>query len=116
VTHYAEALPSQDIDHVALQFTEQYQQANSQDDYYSIQNQLERLQQRRSQQLAENSKLLKPERLTSRSQKQFMCRLMSRKVTIICLRTILVTNHITMVINIIGITQSKGIINTQSPL
>jgi|TARA_B110000240_G_C13397753_1_gene409640 hypothetical protein len=53
VTHYAEALPSQDIDHVALQFTEQYQQANSQDDYYSIQNQLERLQQRRSQQLAE---------------------------------------------------------------
>ena len=53
VTHYAEALPSQDVDYVALEFTEQYQQANSQDDYYSIQNQLERLQQRRSQQLAE---------------------------------------------------------------
>jgi hypothetical protein len=53
VTHYSEALPDQDIDHVALELSEDYSVSNSQDDYYSIQNQLKRLQQRRSQQLVE---------------------------------------------------------------
>jgi len=57
VTHYAEALPSEDVDHVAFEFTENYQAANPQDDYYSIQNQLKRLQQRRSQQRAEKQQV-----------------------------------------------------------
>jgi hypothetical protein len=50
VTHYGETLPSQDVEHVAFEFTQDYQVQNSQDDYYSIQNQLTRLQQQRSQQ------------------------------------------------------------------
>ncbi len=53
LTHYGETLPDQDVDHITFEFTEDYQVANSQDDYYSIQNQLKRLQQRRAQQLAE---------------------------------------------------------------
>ncbi len=53
VTHYGETLPSQDVEHVAFEFTQDYQVPNSQDDYYSIQNQLKRLQQQRSQQRAE---------------------------------------------------------------
>ncbi len=53
MTHYGETLPSEDIDHVAFEFTEDYQVPNSQDDYYSIQNQLKRLQEHRSQQQAE---------------------------------------------------------------
>ncbi|MFK7795295.1 MAG: DUF4124 domain-containing protein [Gammaproteobacteria bacterium] len=53
VTHYGGALPSQDIDHVAFEFTDDYQVPNTQDDYYSIQNQLKRLQERRTQQQAE---------------------------------------------------------------
>ena len=57
VTHYSEALPIQDVDHVAFDITKHYPAANPQDDYYSIQNQLKRLQERRSQQLAEKRQL-----------------------------------------------------------
>ncbi len=53
VTHYSEALPSQNVDHAAFEFTKDYQVTNPQDDYYSIQSQLKRLQQRRSQQRVE---------------------------------------------------------------
>ena len=53
VTHYGETLPSEEIDHVAFEFTDDYPVPNSKDDYYSIQNQLKRLQERRSQQQAE---------------------------------------------------------------
>ncbi|MDW3095437.1 MAG: DUF4124 domain-containing protein [Gammaproteobacteria bacterium] len=59
VTHYSETLPSQDIDHATFEFTEDYQVSNSQDDYYSIQNQLKRLQERRAQQRAEKQQALK---------------------------------------------------------
>lgn len=59
VTHYSETLPSQDIDHATLEFTEDYQVADSQGDYYSIQNQLKRLQERRAQQRAEKQQAVK---------------------------------------------------------
>ena len=57
VTHYSETLPNKNIDHVALEFTQDYQVPNHEDDYYSVQNQLKRLQQRRSQQLAEKKQV-----------------------------------------------------------
>ena len=58
VTHYGEALPSNDIEHVTFEFAnyntfDNDQKPNPQDDYYSIQNQLKRLQDRRTQQLEE---------------------------------------------------------------
>ena len=53
VTHYGEKLPSQDVDYIAFEFTQDYQAPNPQDDYYSIQNQLKRLQEQRTQRLAE---------------------------------------------------------------
>ncbi len=59
VTHYSESLPSQHVDHVAFEFTEDYQVPNTQDDYYSIQNQLKRLQERRSQRRAEKQQAAK---------------------------------------------------------
>ena len=59
VTHYSETLPSQHIEHVAFEFTENYQVPNTQDDYYSIQNQLKRLQERRAQQHAEKQQAMK---------------------------------------------------------
>ena len=58
LTHYTETLPNKDIDHVALDFTQDYPVPNAEDDFYSIQNQLKRLQQRRSQQLAEKQQAL----------------------------------------------------------
>ena len=50
VTHYEEERPHQAIDHVALEFPDEYQVSNPEEDYYSIQNQLKRLQEWRSQQ------------------------------------------------------------------
>ena len=43
VTHYGEVLPDANIEHVAFEFPEQYTTANAADDYYSIQNQLQRM-------------------------------------------------------------------------
>ena len=49
VTHYGEALPNEDIDHVAFNFPDQYVTSNPEEDYYSIQNQLQRMLDRRKQ-------------------------------------------------------------------
>lgn len=43
VTHYGEALPSDETEHVAFEFPERYATSNANDDYYSIQNQLQRM-------------------------------------------------------------------------
>ncbi len=53
VTHYGQDLPSQNTEHVAFEFTQDYQASNPQEDYYSIQNQLKRLQERRAEQNAQ---------------------------------------------------------------
>ena len=50
VTHYGEALPRADVEHVAFEFPEQYSTSNPKDDYYSIQNQLQRMLDRRQEQ------------------------------------------------------------------
>ncbi len=47
VTHYGEALPSENTEHVAFEFPEQYTTTNAEEDYYSIQNQLQRMLERR---------------------------------------------------------------------
>lgn len=52
VTHYEESRPDQNVEHVALQFPDEYEVSNPEEDYYSIQNQLKRLQEWRSQQQA----------------------------------------------------------------
>lgn len=59
VTHYSESLPNPTIDHVAFEFTEDYQVPNAKDDYYSIQNQLKRLQDRRAERRAEKQQAAK---------------------------------------------------------
>ncbi len=50
VTHYEEERPSQNIDHVSIELPDEYVESNPEEDYYSIQNQLKRLQDRREQQ------------------------------------------------------------------
>jgi hypothetical protein len=47
VTHYGEVLPDPDTEYEAFDFTERYTSANPGDDYYSIQNQLKRVQEQR---------------------------------------------------------------------
>ena len=47
VTHYGEALPNEKTEHVAFEFPEQYATTNAEEDYYSIQNQLQRMLERR---------------------------------------------------------------------
>ena len=47
VTHYSEALPNENIDHVAFEFPEQYATVDAEKDYYSIQNQLQRMLERK---------------------------------------------------------------------
>ena len=56
ITHYGESLPEDNVEHVAFEFPEQYVTSNPEEDYYSIQNQLQRMQQWREQQLAEKQK------------------------------------------------------------
>ncbi len=56
VTHYEEERPNQNIEHVALQFPDEYSVSNPEEDYYSIQNQLKRLQEWRAQQQAAKQK------------------------------------------------------------
>lgn len=50
ITHYGEILPNAEVEHVAFEFPEQYVTANPEDDYYSIQNQLQRMLDRREEQ------------------------------------------------------------------
>ncbi|MEM8844623.1 MAG: DUF4124 domain-containing protein [Pseudomonadota bacterium] len=47
VTHYGEVLPSPDIAHEEFDFPAAYETSNPTDDYYSIQNQLKRVQEQR---------------------------------------------------------------------
>lgn len=47
VTHYGEVLPDANTKHVAFEFPQQHTTANAEDDYYSIQNQLQRMLERR---------------------------------------------------------------------
>ena len=56
VTHYGESLPDENIEHVAFEFPEQYVMSNPEEDYYSIQNQLQRMQERREQRLLNKQK------------------------------------------------------------
>ena len=56
VTHYGENLPNADVEHVALKFPEKYEYSNPEEDYYSIQNQLKRLQESRAKQREERQK------------------------------------------------------------
>ena len=51
VTHYGDALPDDEIAHESFHFPQYSHVSNPSDDYYSIQNQLQRLQERRSQAL-----------------------------------------------------------------
>ena len=51
VTHYGDALPDENIAHESFHFQQYSHISNPSDDYYSIQNQLQRLQERRSQAL-----------------------------------------------------------------
>lgn len=51
VTHYGDALPDEDIVHESFKFPQYNQVSNPGDDYYSIQNQLQRLQDRRTETL-----------------------------------------------------------------
>ena len=52
VTHYQESRPDSNVEHVALQFPDKYDVSNPEEEYYSIQNQLKRLQESRAQQQA----------------------------------------------------------------
>lgn len=61
-THYGETLPGENVDHVAFEFTDNYQAPDTQDDYYSVQNQLKRLQERRAQARAEKQQAIKAEK------------------------------------------------------
>lgn len=51
VTHYGDTLPEQATPHHAFEFTEYQQPTASDTDYFSVQNQLQRLQNRRTQDL-----------------------------------------------------------------
>ena len=62
VTHYGESLPSSDVEHVAFEFPEKYVTSNPEEEYYSIQNQLKRMLDRREQARQE-----KQERANSRT-------------------------------------------------
>lgn len=57
VTHYGDTLPDQHVEHESFKFAEYTQQANSSADYYSIQNQLQRLQDRRAAELERKQQL-----------------------------------------------------------
>ncbi len=48
--HYEEERPAQNIEHVSIELPDEYVESNPEEDYYSIQNQLKRLQERREQQ------------------------------------------------------------------
>ena len=47
VTHYSEVLPSQEVEYYVLEIPVQYATNKPSDDYYSIQNQLKRIQEQR---------------------------------------------------------------------
>ena len=49
VTHYGEDVPAENVEHEAFNFPEQYTTSDPKQDYYSIQNQLDRLVERRQQ-------------------------------------------------------------------
>ena len=66
VTHYGEALPDNNTDHVAFKFPEEYATSNAKDDYYSIQNQLQRMLERR--QLQREARRSEPASLPPQSQ------------------------------------------------
>lgn len=51
VTHYGDALPDENIVHESFKFPQYNQASKPSDDYYSIQNQLQRLQERRAETL-----------------------------------------------------------------
>jgi|GEM_PF-3582229 len=51
VTHYGDALPDESVAHELFKFPQYNQASNPSDDYYSIQNQLQRLQDRRAETL-----------------------------------------------------------------
>jgi len=57
VTHYGDSLPDQQIEHESFKLAEYTQQANTNSDYYSIQNQLQRLQERRTAELEQKQQL-----------------------------------------------------------
>ncbi len=48
VTHYGEILPNANTKHVSFEFPDNYVKSNPEEDYYSIQNQLQRMQDRRA--------------------------------------------------------------------
>ncbi len=57
VTHYGDALPGHQVDHESFVFSEYQAQSLPADDYYSIQNQLQRLQDRRADDLKRKQQL-----------------------------------------------------------
>ena len=56
LTHYGDVLPDEHIEHEAFSFGE-YQQQENPDDYYSIQNQLRRLQETRAETLKQKQQV-----------------------------------------------------------
>ena len=60
VTHYGEELPVGVADHKEFEFPDDYAASNPEEDYYSIQNQLKRLQENRSQQRRDRQVSTKP--------------------------------------------------------
>ena len=56
MTHYSDELPAGHVEHEAFQFAEYHSDSNPVEDYYSIQNQLERLQERRAETLKQKQR------------------------------------------------------------
>ena len=60
VTHYGETLPNDKTEYVAFEFPAQYTTSNAEDDYYSIQNQLQRMLERRTLQREARARRAQP--------------------------------------------------------
>ncbi len=57
VTHYSQIQPKQAVDHIVLDIAEDNARLTPENDYYSVQNQLDRLQTRRARERAEKQRI-----------------------------------------------------------